>query len=114
MTIAKIAATKQEEEGKSSASHFEGITMDSDTILKGEVVEMTLKTGIKTAKLEDKQADDLVLDMAFNNVDANWINQVVEMSKRKNPLLGAAGEAGDDEDADEQQSGDLREKCSSR
>jgi hypothetical protein len=59
MTIAKIAATKQEEEGKSSASHFEGITMDSDTILKGEVVEMTLKTGIKTAKLEDKQADDL-------------------------------------------------------
>ncbi|MDH1335649.1 YdgA family protein [Comamonas thiooxydans] len=110
MTIAKIAATKQEEEGKSSASHFEGITMDSDTILKGEVVEMTLKTGIKTAKLEDKQADDLVLDMAFNNVDANWINQVVEMSKRKNPLLGASGEAGDDEDADDQQSGDLREK----
>ena len=108
--IAKIAATKQEEEGKSSASHFEGITMDSDTILKGEVVEMTLKTGIKTAKLEDKQADDLLLEMAFNNVDANWINQVVEMSKRKNPLLAAAGEAGDGEDTDDQQSGDLREK----
>jgi hypothetical protein len=32
------------------------------------------------------------------------------MSKRKNPLLGAAGEAGDGEDTDDQQSGDLREK----
>lgn len=103
MTVAKIAASKQDDEGQISSSQFENITLDSDTTLQGDVVQMTLKTGIKTAKLEDKQADDLVLDMAFNNVDANWINQVMEMSKHKNPLLGMS-----EEESDENSSSDLR------
>lgn len=110
MSIAKVAASKQDEEGKTSASQFEGISMDSDTLLKGDIVEMTLKTGIKSAKLEDKQADDLVLDMAFNNVDANWINQVMEMGKRNSALRAESNSESDDEDADEMSSGDFREK----
>lgn len=104
MNIAKFATSKIED-GKTSDSHFEGISMDSDTLLKGDVVEMTLKSGIKSAKLEDKQANDLVLDMAFNNVDADWINQALEMSKR----MKAQRTEGED-DEDEMSGSDLREK----
>lgn len=108
MTIAKIAASKQEEEGKTSSSQFAEISMDSDTVLQGDVVQMSLKTSIKTAKLEDKQADDLVLDMAFNNIDTNWINQVMEMSKRNNPLLGSSDEESDEARSDDESTLDLR------
>lgn len=110
MTIAKIATSKQEEKGRTSASQLEGITMDSDTTLKGEVVEMTLKTGIKTARLEDAKADDLLLDMVFNNVDANWINQVVEMRKHKSPPSPESDAATDGIDADEAHRDEFREK----
>ena len=107
MNIAKFATSKIED-GKTSASHFEGISMDSDTLLKGDVVEMTLKSGIKSVKLEDKQANDLVLEMAFNNVDAGWINQAMEMSKRMNAQRAEGEEATDDED--EMSGEDFREK----
>ena len=83
MTIDKFSALKQEEEGKTSASSFEGISMDSDTKLNGDVVEMTLKSGVKSIKLEDTKADDLLLDVSFHNLDASWINNVIDMSKRK-------------------------------
>ncbi len=52
--------------------------------------------------------------MAFNNVDANWINQVVEMSKRKNPLLGAAGEPGTMKALTSSKAAICARKCSSR
>ena len=110
MTIAKITASKQGEEGRTSASQLEGITMDSDTTLKGEVVEMTLKTGIKMARLEDAKADDLLLDMVLNNVDANWINQVVEMGKHKTQLSSESDAATDGIDADEAHRDEFREK----
>ncbi|MBV8250258.1 MAG: YdgA family protein [Comamonas sp.] len=107
LTIAKLETRKQEED-KASTSSFEGISMDSDTVLKGDVVEMIFKSGIKSAKLDDKKADDLALDMAFRNVDAGWINQVMEMAKRQSPL-NAAKDGDDAEDGDDGAAGhDLR------
>ena len=103
MTIDKVTALKKEEEGKTSASSFEGISMDSDTILKDGVVEMTLKSGIKSAKLENAKADDLLLDMSFHNLDAAWFNDVIDMSKRKT----ASTEEGEESEGLEP---DLREK----
>ena len=97
MTIDKVTALKKEEEGKTSASSFEGISMDSDTILKDGVVEMTLKSGIKSLKLEDAKADDLLLDVSFHNIDSNWVNDVIDMSRRKSaePAEGEGDEAED-------------------
>ena len=103
MSIDKFAFLRNEEEGKTSASSFEGISMDSDTILKDGVVEMTLKSGIKSAKLEDAKADDLLLDMSFHNLDAAWFNDVIDMSKRKT----ASTEEGEESEGLEP---DLREK----
>lgn len=103
MTIDKFSALKQEEEGKTSASSFEGISMDSDTKLNGDVVEMTLKSGIKSIKLEDTKADDLLLDVSFHNLDASWINNVIDMSKRKSAST-------DEGEAPEDLEPDLREK----
>lgn len=108
MNIAKFASSKIDD-GKTLGSHVEGISMDSDTRLLGDVVEMTLKTGVKSAKLEDKQANDLVLDLAFNNVDAGWLNHVMDMNKRMKAKRSEAAQGEDaDNDEDEMTSGDLR------
>lgn len=109
LNIAKFTASKTED-GKTSASQVEGISMDLDTRLLGDVVEMTLKTGVKSAKLEDKQADDILLDLAINNVDTGWINHVMDLSKRMKSQRSEAAkgeQAGSDED--EMSNGDLRD-----
>ncbi|RGE42332.1 DUF945 domain-containing protein [Comamonas testosteroni] len=105
MTIAKFTATNPEGDGKTSSSTFEGITLDSDTILKTDVLEATLKGGIKSVKLQDASADDLALDVVFRNIDAGWLNSFMELSKRK--AKTSDGEDGDDE---ENLDSDLRDK----
>lgn len=109
MTIAKFTATNPEAEGKTSTSVLEDITLDSDTILKADVLEMTLKSGIKSVKLQNGSADDLVLDMAFHNIDAGWLNSFMELSKRKAQRSESADAEDDEDDADTQDS-DLRDK----
>ncbi len=96
MTVDKFGATRLDEDGKSSSSSFEGLSMDSDTTLKEDLVEMSLKGGIKSAKLEDSKADDLVLDVVLRNIDAGWLNHFMEMAKRKTAAEGDDEDMGSD------------------
>ena len=96
MMVDKVTATRVDEDGKSSSSSFEGLTMDSDTTLKEDLVEMSLKGALKSAKLEDSKADDLVLDVVLRNIDAAWLNHFMEMAKRKTAAEGEDDDMGSD------------------
>ena len=96
MMVDKVTATRVDEDGKSSSSSFEGLTMDSDTTLKEDLVEMSLKGALKSAKLEDSKADDLVLAVVLRNIDAAWLNHFMEMAKRKTAAEGEDDDMGSD------------------
>ena len=96
MMVDKVTATRVDEDGKSSSSSFEGLSMDSDTTLKEDLVEMSLKGALKSAKLEDSKADDLVLDVVLRNIDAAWLNHFMEMAKRKTAAEGEDDDMGSD------------------
>lgn len=105
MAITKVSTTT-DEEGK-LPSTITDLTLDSDTVLKTDTLEMTLKGGIKSAQLEDKKADDLVWDIAFRNIDAGWVNNVMMLSQKKS---ASASESDNDEsDAQDTDSNDIRE-----
>lgn len=66
-------------------SEVKGLSLDSDTVFKTDVLEMTLKGGIKNAQLQGKQVDDLVWDLSLRNIDAAWVNHVMALSQKKSP-----------------------------
>ncbi|CAM4156901.1 YdgA family protein [Comamonas aquatilis] len=83
MAIDKVTTTHAEPD--SLPSSIQGLSLDSDTVLKTDTLEMTLKGGIKSAQMQGKTADDLVWDLSLRNIDAAWLNHVMELSQKKSP-----------------------------
>lgn len=111
MIVANL--TIQPEDADKQPSSIKNLSMDTDTILKDDVLEMIFKTRIQNAQIEDKKADDIVLEAALHNIDANWVNQVVELSQRKDLMKSNDKESDDDEaqaTQDEQRHTDLRDE----
>lgn len=79
MTLAKLSAQPLDKD--KLPSFVQDLSIDTDAVLKNDVVEVSIKGGLKSAQLEDRKADDLALEMAFHNIDAAWINQAMELGK---------------------------------
>ena len=82
MAIASLDATPKED-GK--PVKLQDLKLDTDTVLKGEVVNVLLNTQIQQVQAGPDSASDVALDFAFNNMDANWINQITKWGQEENP-----------------------------
>lgn len=98
VSLAKLAA--QPEDADKLPSFVQDLSLDTDTVLQNDVVEVTIKGGIKSAQLEDRKADDLALEVAFHNIDSAWINQAMELGQRRRAAM-AEGEESEEAQAED-------------
>ena len=86
-------------EGDGEAALVQGVSFDSDSRLKADVLESWLKTKVKSVQLGESKASDVNIDMAFKNLDAQWFNATLQYFQSAHARAMAAIESDDDEAA---------------
>ena len=61
---------------------LEGLSFDTNTVLAGDVVNLDMKTSIKTIDIPKYKVSDVALDFAMLNFDAAWLGQVQQLSRQ--------------------------------
>jgi len=79
LTLASLE--HQPVEGAGEPLQVRGLSLESTATLANQVVGMTLAARLQSAQAGARVASDMALEMALRNVDAAWLNQMLQARK---------------------------------